>query len=205
MVEVFENEEEEDVFLCKLFGDDGRFVKFANLTGRTVRLTSRLQMENFLNMAWSTTIIIPEGGRHVWRFLGDSANVFEDFLFLLPEPYNLARQNSFEWVVEYIDSQELDTVTFDFLEGPLRLNTMKTLQPQETSEVILRRKDRAVTPLNKLAKDVIIKKVTQSCEHISCMDFPKTLEEEVISLSNDYQEIEKNKQDPCSRCKEIHQ
>ena len=65
-----EEENEEEPFLCKLFGDDGRFVEFLNLTGRPVRLTSRLQMENFSNMAWSTTILIPEGGKHVWRFLG---------------------------------------------------------------------------------------------------------------------------------------
>ena len=71
MVEVFENEEEEEVYLCKLFGDDGRFVEFVNLTGRPVRLTSRLKLENFSNAAWYTTIIIPEGGKHVWRFLGN--------------------------------------------------------------------------------------------------------------------------------------
>ena len=72
MVEESENEEEtEKMYLCKLFGDDGRFVEFVNLTGRPVRLTSRLQVENFSNMTWSTTIIIPEGGKHVWRFLGD--------------------------------------------------------------------------------------------------------------------------------------
>ena len=46
--------------------------------------------------------------------LGDSANIFEYFLFLLPEPYNLAKQNSFNWVVEYIDSQEEDIITFNF-------------------------------------------------------------------------------------------
>lgn len=65
-----EEEDEEEPFLCKLFGDDGRFVEFLNLTGRPVRLTSRLQMENFSNMAWSTTILMQEGGKHMWRFLG---------------------------------------------------------------------------------------------------------------------------------------
>ena len=64
------SEVEEDLYLCQLFGDDGRFVEFINLTGRPVRLTGRLQMRSFSNMAWSTTIIITQGGRHVWRFLG---------------------------------------------------------------------------------------------------------------------------------------
>ena len=63
-------EDEEEVYLCKLFDDEGRFVEFVNLTGRPVRLTSRLQMESFSNMAWSTTIIIPDGIKHVWKFLG---------------------------------------------------------------------------------------------------------------------------------------
>ena len=66
-----EEEEEDEVFLCKLFGDDGRFVEFINMTGRPIRLTSRLQMRNFSNMAWSTTIIIPHDGKHLWRFLGE--------------------------------------------------------------------------------------------------------------------------------------
>ena len=129
---------------------------------------------------------------------GESAHIFQDFLFLLPEPYNLARQNSFMWVVEYIDSQEEDIITFDlkvdilasfylyslsyFQEGPLRLETMKTLLPREKSQVKLRRKDKTITPLHKLAKDVIVKKKTLSYEDISSLDFPKTLEEEVISL-----------------------
>ena len=47
-------------------------------------------------------------------FVGASANDVEDFLFLLPEPYNLARDNSFEWVVEYLDSMEDDVATFNF-------------------------------------------------------------------------------------------
>ena len=69
MVEVADTED--DLYLCKLFGDDGRFVEFLNLTGRPVRLTSKLQVENFSNMVWSTTIIIPQGGKHMWRFLGE--------------------------------------------------------------------------------------------------------------------------------------
>merc|ERR1712243_420677 len=73
-------EEEDEVFLCKLFGDDGRFVEFINMTGRPIRLTSRLQMRNFSSMAWSTTIILPQGGKHLWRFLGESPNLSLYFL-----------------------------------------------------------------------------------------------------------------------------
>eukprot|EP00092_Neocalanus_flemingeri_P019410 GFUD01021024.1.p1 GENE.GFUD01021024.1~~GFUD01021024.1.p1 ORF type:complete len:207 (+),score=83.92 GFUD01021024.1:125-745(+) len=196
-----EEEDEEEAYLCKLFGEDGRFVEFVNLTGRPVRLTSRLQMDNFSNMAWSTTIIIPEGGRHVWRFLGDSPN-HSPYISMLPDPYNLARRNSYRWKVEYIDTQEEETITFDNMDGPLRLETMQELLPGETSQVMLRRKTSAVAPLHKLAKDAVVK---VSPEDICWLDIPRTLQEQLSALSRDYQEMERSRVEPCGRCKEIHQ
>jgi len=199
------SEVEEDLYLCQLFGDDGRFVEFINLTGRPVRLIGRLQMRSFSNMAWSTKIIILQGGRHVWRFLGDSANDLEDFLFFLPEPYNLARENSFKWVAEYLDSMEEAEVTFNHKDGPLRLDTLELLPPRGKCEVRLRRKDRAVSALNSLTKDAIVaKRKDLSAENISCLEFPKTLEEEVLSLKKDYADLEKVMKIMCRRCKELH-
>ena len=74
---------EEDFYLCKMFGDDCRFVevrkmvkiskcemfclKFYNQTGRAVRLESRLEIERFPNMAWTTKIDILPSQSHIWR------------------------------------------------------------------------------------------------------------------------------------------
>jgi len=204
-VAVGEEAEEEEVYLCKLFGDDGRFVQFVNLTGRPVRLTSRLHMENFSNMAWSTTIIIPEGGKHVWRFLGDSQNLSLSFLSMLPDPYTLARRNSYRWTVEYIDSQEDDNITFDNKEGPLSLQTMNDILPRETTQVMLRRRHCDVAPLRKLAKDAIVKSRKVPADQMSFVNIPKILQEELAVLGKDYQEMERVKVDPCVRCGEIHQ
>ena len=41
----------EDFYLCQMFGEDSRFVEFTNLTGRYVRLSGRLELENLANMA----------------------------------------------------------------------------------------------------------------------------------------------------------
>merc|ERR1711872_214555 len=126
---ISEEEWEESPYLCKLFGDDGRFVEFINLTGRPVRLTSRLQMENFSNMAWSTTIIIPKCGKHVWRFLGESPNLSLYFLSMLPDPYMLAKRNNYKWTAEYLDTREKEEITFDNREGPLSLSMLEELVP----------------------------------------------------------------------------
>merc|ERR1711892_1067160 len=188
-----EEEEEEEVYLCKLFGDDGRFFEFINLTGRPVRLTSRLQMENYSNMAWSTTIILPEGGKHVWRFLGESPNLSLYFLSLLPDPYLLARRNSYKWTAEYLDTREEGGITFDNMEGPLRLDGLKELLPRETATVRLRRKEEAIAPLQKLAKDAIVRNCVKTDEEGSWLDIPRTLQAELMVLRKDYKEIERRK------------
>ena len=63
--------------------------------------------ENFLSFFSLITWFIP----------GNSANDLEDFLFLLPEPYALARDNSFEWVVEYMDTKEGQPIIFNYKVG----------------------------------------------------------------------------------------
>merc|ERR1711981_422632 len=200
-----EEDEEEEVFLCKLFGDDGRFVEFINLTGRPVRLTSRLQMENFSYMAWSTTFIIPQGGKHVWRFLGESPKLSLYFLSMLPDPYLLARKNSYKWVAEYLDTKDQEGITFDNTEGPLMLDMLEEQLPLETITIRLRRKGEATPMLHKLAMDAIVRNSTATELGSSMEDIPRTLVEELLLLRKDYEEIEKRKLDPCKRCQEIHQ
>ena len=36
---------------------------------------------------------------------------------MLPDPYILARRNSYKWTAEYIDTQEEDVITFDTMVG----------------------------------------------------------------------------------------
>lgn len=36
---------------------------------------------------------------------------------MLPDPYVLARRNSYKWTAEYIDTQEEDAITFDTMVG----------------------------------------------------------------------------------------
>merc|ERR1712083_1231314 len=167
-------------------GDDGRFVEFINLTGRPVRLTSRLQMENFSYMAWSTTIIIPQGGKHVWRFLGESPNLSLYFLSMLPDPYLLARKNSYYWTVEYLDTLEEDSITFDDRMGTLRLDNIRELQAGETETVYLRREKEAVAPLRKLTLDKLVGVMPQT-EGANWLEAPQTLQNELASLSKSYE------------------
>merc|ERR1712106_927887 len=111
---------------------------------------SRLQMENYSNMAWSTTVILPEGG-----------------------------------------------ITFDNMEGPLRLDQLEELLPRETVTVRLRRLEEAIAPLQKLAKDAIVRNCAKTDEEGSWLDIPRTLQTELMVLRKDYKEIERRKVEPC--------
>merc|ERR1712228_436072 len=200
---ISEEEWEESPYLCKLFGDDGRFVEFVNLTSRPVRLTSRLQMESLSNMSWSTSVIIEQGQKHKWRFLGDSPNLSLYFLSMLPDPYSLARRNSYYWTVEYLDTLEEDRITFDDRMGTLRLDNIRELQAGETETVYLRREKEAVAPLKKLTLDKLVG-VKPQTEEGNWLEAPQTLQNELSLLSKSYEEIERKKWDPCKRCGEMH-
>merc|ERR1739844_259574 len=103
-------------------------------------------------MSWSTSVIIEQGQKHKWRFL-DSPNLSLYFLSMLPDPYSLARRNSYYWTVEYLDTLEEDSITFDDRMGILRLDNIRELQAGETETVYLRREKEAVAPLRKLTMD----------------------------------------------------
>merc|ERR1719347_616116 len=101
-----EEEEDPNALLCDLFGSDSRFVDFHNLTGRPVRVTSRLELYRLSHQAWSTSRVILPGETQVWRFLGDIPVPVMAFLSLLPDSYSLARENSYIWSAAFLDSKE---------------------------------------------------------------------------------------------------
>lgn len=41
-------------------------------------------------------------------FIGQSALIYEDYFLLMPEPYLTARDQRFEWLVDYLDNDHED-------------------------------------------------------------------------------------------------
>ena len=165
----------EDFYLCQMFGDDSRFVEFTNLTGRYLRLSGRLELENLANMAWTTSIILGPGEMHPWRFLGGRREDETSTLSLLPDPYFLARENKFEWRVEFVDNTENEEVLcLNTAPGPLDLRTLPELGPRERLRLSVRRKRSPVTPLRKLAADnLVISGAMSSQEQILELNIPR--------------------------------
>jgi len=198
---------EEDFYLCKMFGEDCRFVEFYNQTGRVVRLESRLEIERFPNMAWSTNINIPPSQSHIWRFLGNSQHQSDQisYLTILPEPWSLSRENSFCWRASLADTTEEDQVTFDQKSEVLTLQSLPELNANERIRVNLRRKCSLITSLRKLAADKVISCLPLDEDKIEDMQIPRSLKMELSTLNKSHQEMTKKKVEKCPRCSEIHQ
>ena len=165
----------EDFYLCQLFGEDSRFVEFTNMTGRYIRLSGRLELENLANMAWTTSIVLGPGEKHPWRFLGGRRDDETSTLSLLPDPYFLARENKFEWRAEFVDnSEEEEVLSLNTAPGPLDLRTLPELGPREKLRLSVRRKKSPVTSLRKLAADtLVISGAMSSQEQISELNIPR--------------------------------
>ena len=183
---------EEDFYLCKMFGEDCRFVEvsvvdrkarynkvpifqFFNQTGREILLTSRLEIERLPNQAWSTNINISPSQSHVWRFLGDSQHQSDQlsYLTILPEPWNLSRDNLFSWTARFADSTEEDSIMFDQKTDKLQLQALPELGPKERLRVKLSRKSTLVTSLRKLAADKSISHLGLDEAKIESMQIPR--------------------------------
>jgi len=137
MATVSDWREDEGEFLCEMFGEEGRFVEFVNQTGRAVRLESRLEVAAMPSQAWTSRLPLPAAARHTWRFLGHDV-AFP--LFLMPDPWELAKQNSYNWTAEFIDScqEQQGRITFDKEGEVLRLSALPDLKPQERTTVRIR-------------------------------------------------------------------
>ena len=44
---------------------------------------------------------------------GESPNLSLYFLSMLPDPYMLAKRNTYKWTAEYLDTREEEEITFD--------------------------------------------------------------------------------------------
>jgi len=198
---------EEDFYLCKMFGEDCRFVEFFNQTGREIVLTSRLEIERFPNQAWSTKINISPSQSHVWRFLGDSQHQSDQlsYLTILPEPWNLSRDNLFSWTARFADSTEEDSIIFDQKTEKLQLQALPELGAKERLRIKLSRKSTLVTSLRKLAADKIIAHLGLDEDKIESMQIPSLLKTELSELNKTQLEVNKTKVEKCPRCSEIHQ
>ena len=75
-------------------------------------------------------------------------------LALLPDPYTLARENSYVWTADFVDSTETADILFNKKSGPLDLSSMRVLNPGEKLEVVLQRKE-GVASLASLARDLL--------------------------------------------------
>merc|ERR1712037_585364 len=105
-----------------------------------------------------------------WRFLGDDMpEPAMAVLSLLPDPYTLARENSYVWTAHFVDTTEDASVLFNRKLGPLDLNSLKVLGPGERQEVVLQLEVDSL-PDNQL---------------------PKTLKTGLLKLTRDYEEIDK--------------
>ena len=126
-------------------------------------------------MAWSTKIIISPSQAHVWRFLGDSQHQSDQlsYLTILPDPWNLSRDNNFSWTARFADSTEEDSIVFDGKTEKLKLQTLPELGAKERLRVKLSRKSTLVTSLRKLAADKIISNLRLDEAEIERLQIPR--------------------------------
>ena len=138
-------------------------------------LTSRLEIERFPNMAWSTKIPISPSQTHVWRFLGDAQHQSDQlsYLTILPEPWNLSRDNLFSWTASFADTTEEDSIIFDQKTEKLQLQALPELGAKERLRVRLSRKSSLVTSLRKLAADKIISHLGLDEAKIESIQIPR--------------------------------
>ena len=126
-------------------------------------------------MAWTTKIIIAPSQSHVWRFLGDSQHQTDQlsYLTILPEPWNLSRDNLFSWTARFTDSTEEDSITFDQKTEKLQLQALPDLGAKERHRVKLSRKSSLVTSLRKLAADQLISHLRLDEAIIESLQIPR--------------------------------
>jgi len=202
--EIPQDDEEEEQYLCKLFGDEGRYVNFVNQTSRPVKLTSQLQMTGYSHMSWSTNAIIQPFSSHRWRFLGDSPNLSLYFLSLLPDPYSLARRNSYIWRVTYLDSSQTNKPLINKQEGTLDLKSLTELGPGDTEIVEITAHSKGPASLQHLVSDFIANTYDLTSQQMEPLELPKTLKLSLANLIRDYEEVKNDKMIPCPKCQEKH-
>ena len=144
-------------------------------------------------------------------------------LALLPAPYTLARENSYVWTADFVDSTETANILFNKKSGSLDLSSMRVLNPGEKLEVVLQRKE-GVASLASLARDLLAR-LQLEVDNLPEDHLPGNLKRGLVKLtkwvglqkshsyifeeknfhySRDYEEIDKPRLRACDRCQEEH-
>ena len=190
----------DNLSICQLYSDDARFVKFINWTGKTVILVSRCWRQG--RCYWSAGVIIRNSDTFVWRFLGESALVHQDYFYLMPDPYHCARHSRFEWFVDYLDSDSSEEhFTLNSQEGPFLLSSLPSMSRGDSIDVVIRRKDKTVSTLENLC-ECELSSVTQEQPGVSLL--PRLISLELKMMKRKFDQVNNCKLNPCSMCNEIH-
>lgn len=206
-------------FRCENYGTDGRIIVFVNVTGRAVKLTSRLQIERYPHHCWSSwTFCLPFSSIR-WRFHGESDNSPPGlhFFLVLPEPYALAVNNTYRWTASYLDTRENEEIMFQDQTafekcGPLNLRDLPAIPPGGIKTILLTRKDKMIAPLRSLAMDSVVfdPNIRSRDDDEDLLDLkeknvlPAQLVESLISLKRDHRMFWRHYIHPCTRCQEMH-
>lgn len=193
--------EEEEEYLCQLYGDDCRFVKFINNTGRAVRLSSELKMVNYDHMRWTSNVVIPACDSYSWRFLGESQDLSSPYLSLLPDPYTLAITNKYSWSCSYLDSESEEQVLIADKVNKLELKDMAEIPLNGTTQILIETVNKEPATLKSLTFDQLVRHSSQM--NVKNLDIPTQLKLKLFSLLRDYAEL-RNQDPSCPRCTEIH-
>ena len=179
--------EEKDEALCSLYGSECRFVRFRNMTGRPIRVSSRLQLLHLGHQAWCSSRLLLPGAVATWRFLGEDTGQPElSSLSILPDPYTLSRTNSYTWTAAFLDSTDQEQPRFGDKPGTLSLKALRELGPGEEEEVVVRR--RGMVGLATLCRDTLVvadgeaARVAEKVQNLQPSDLPNSLKKELLTL-----------------------
>merc|ERR550519_2704391 len=155
-------------------------------------------------MSWSTNAVIQPFESYRWRFLGDSPNLSLYFLSLLPDPYLLARRNTYVWTASYLDTKDGDSITINNMPGKIKLTDLKELGPGETETVTISRQFKDVASLQDMTSDCLATNYSLTDEQLHTLGLPRSLQHNLGALMRDYDEMKNNQMLPCPKCKEKH-
>jgi len=194
-----ENKEDAN-FLCQLFGQDCRFVKFVNNTGRPVRISSELMLADNANMKWTSSVNILPYSSYTWRFLGESSDSVMSYL--LPDPYTVAFANQYRWSVAYLDNQDLEPILVGNKVKSIELKELQEIPPNGSKIVVIETSAKEPTSLTNLVLDNLTR--IKTSPDFQNFDIPKALKTKLTNLYSDYKDLRLNVP-CCPRCHEIHE
>jgi len=191
---------EDGQFLCDFFGQDCRFVKFINNTGRPLRLSSELVLVNNVNMKWTSSVNILPHSSYTWRFLGESSDSV--ISCLLPDPYTVAFANQYRWSVTYLDNENSEPILIANKVNSIELKELEQIPPNGSKIVVIETSAKEPTNLTNLVLDNITR--LKKSPDFDDLDIPAFLKAKLTHLFSDYKDLRLNVPS-CPRCHEIHE